>query len=77
MSEEPDPDDPKSHLVAIWGETSDVAENGRRDLRSLLRREFAAAVDRVTPGVWQIVSTVIDSDKVSAKTPSISCACLA
>lgn len=69
VSEEPDPEDPTARLVAIWGETNDVARNGKKELRSMLRMDLAAAVDSITPGVWQIVSMRIDPERVREAHP--------
>ena len=66
VSDQPDPEEPTAHLITVSGETYDVAGYGRKELRTLLRMEMAAAVDRITPGVWQIVSMRVDPEMVSA-----------
>eukprot|EP00903_Cladosiphon_okamuranus_P009157 g8750.t1 len=63
VSDEPDPEDPTARLVYFCGKTMDAAGNGRRELRSMLRTDLAAAVDSVTPAVWQIVSMRIDPER--------------
>lgn len=77
----PDPDDPNAHLVTIWGGAIDAAENGERELYNLLRVELAAVVDSATPGVWKIVSTVIDPKRVRSsahnfKPAHVGCMCV-
>eukprot|EP00752_Nemacystus_decipiens_P011836 g10499.t1 len=62
VSDQPDPEDPTARLVTVSGETYDVAVDGRKELRNLLKMEMEAAVDRLTPGVWQIVSMRIDPE---------------